>query len=137
MAKLTPYISYDNTKKAIKYYEKFFKATGSFRMAANEEMAKKMELEADIEDTTIHGGFYIYDNLILCSDKVKYEEEEMTKRMRLSINFNGEDKKLYDLYNSIINAEGIEILMELKEESYGGKAAQVVDKFGILWMLHS
>lgn len=142
MAQLSTYISFDNAKEAIEYYENFFLAKDSFRMPIeNEEMAKSMGYTGNIENSTMHGGFFIHGNLVLCSDRMKYKEDKITRAMSLIFDYNSEDeeevKMMEELYNSIIKADGITIDLPLAEQFWGGKMGSVIDKFGVSWMLHS
>lgn len=58
MAKMYPYLAFENAKEALGYYEEVFGATNISRLPVSEEQSEMFGLaKENLENTTVHGGF--------------------------------------------------------------------------------
>ena len=141
MAKLSPYLSFENAKEAMGYYENAFGATELTRIPVGKEMMEKFSMsQTEAENATLHGSFKIEGNLILCSDKFG-RKSEASEYISLLIDFNSDEeeevKQMDKLYEKIIKRGKVTLEIPLTEQQWGGKIARFTDKYGISWMLHS
>ncbi|MBC6309602.1 glyoxalase/bleomycin resistance/extradiol dioxygenase family protein [Listeria sp. FSL L7-1582] len=140
MAKLYSYLSFDNAKESMEYYQEVFGATLLDRKPVDENMAKAWGMSTDnLEDTTMHGGFVVLGNTIFCSDRFG-KGEPFSSSVTLMFDFNSEDAEdvaaLETLYQKATES-GAEIIDPLKEQFWGGKMGIIKDKYGLLWMFHA
>ena len=66
--KVIPYLTFENTIEAIKYYETIFGEILVKRMPMTEEMAKGMGVEGDISGKTLHSELNFRGLLVYSSD---------------------------------------------------------------------
>ena len=66
--KVIPYLTFENTIEAIKYYETIFGEILVKRMPMTEEMAKGMGVEGDISGKTLHSELNFGGSLVYASD---------------------------------------------------------------------
>ncbi|EUJ46993.1 VOC family protein [Listeria riparia] len=140
MAKLYPYLNFENAKESMDYYKDVFGATLLQRMPMDENMAKAWGVSTEnLENTTIHGGFVVLGNTIFCSDRFG-DADSFSSSVTLMLDFNSEDADdvaaLDALYKRVTES-GVEIIDPLKEQFWGGKMGIIKDKYGLLWMFHA
>lgn len=142
MVKLFPYITFENTKEAMMYYEKVFGATNLIRVPLQKEVAVKFYnfSENQIENMTLHGSFSIEDNVVICSDSFG-RKTSSDGFVSILLHFNSEDvidsNRLINLYNRLAESGEVVVMMPLEEQPSGEKTAILTDKYNITWLLHS
>lgn len=142
MAKLFPYLAFENAKSSIDYYVTFFGATLLDHSPITKEMAGQFNLsDKQLENSTMHAAFSVERQTILCSDRLTEPNAAFNSAMSICLDFDSEDseamKELQTLYDKIITADGLTILMPLEKQFWGGKMGMVKDKFGLQWMFHA
>ncbi|MCB1178551.1 MAG: glyoxalase/bleomycin resistance/extradiol dioxygenase family protein [Leptospiraceae bacterium] len=141
MAKLFPYLNFENAKEALEYYEKYWDAVVYERMTVMPEMAKEYGIpEEKIPDTTMHASFGVLNNTILCSDRFD-SKENFSSNHGILLDFNSEDEtemeSLNKLYTKIVESGTVKIITKLDDQFWGGKFGLIIDKFGFTWMFHA
>lgn len=141
MAKLYPYLTYNNSKEALDYYERVFGATDILRVTPQEEQAEEFKVAVDeLDNMTIHAKFSILGTDLFCSDCFGYE---MTSGNQISImlDVNSEDPEAVieaeAFYQRIVESDTVTISMPYESQFWGGKMGSFTDPYGIAWMLHS
>lgn len=140
MAKLYPYLNFENSKEALKYYEDVFSANILEHIPADKEMLDEMGLDVAVEDTTMHAIFEIQGNVLMASDKFG-KSLSFGDGIALMLNYNSTDdedmEKMNTLYKMVVEKGEATITEPLSEQFWGGMMGEFVDKYGVLWMLHA
>lgn len=140
MTSLLPYITFQNTKEALEYYQDVFGATNIHRLAVSSEQASQFNLtKEEAENATMHAEFSIANTTIHASDGFG-KSVEINGAISLMIAFsldNEEDASMVEsLYQKLENEDSVKIEMPFKTQFWGGKMGVVTDRYGIRWMLH-
>ncbi len=141
MAQIYPYLSFENAKEALEYYEEFFGATNIRRVKVEPNQAEEFNVPLDkIDDATMHAEFRILGAELYCSDSFG-NDVGPTRQISIMLDVNWEDEKALkesnDFFDKLAKSGQVEISMPYEEQFWGGKMGQFVDKYGITWMLHA
>lgn len=141
MAKLYPYLSFENSKEALTYYEQVFGATNISRLPVGEEQAKDFGIPVDkLADTTMHGGFNVLGAELFCSDNFN-REKQIGHQISILLDVNSEDelasKEAADFFEKVANSGTVTVNLPYEDQFWGGKMGQFTDQYGILWMVHA
>lgn len=140
MARLINYLSFEDSKTALAYYQEVFNAQVNEVYPAGEDMLKKMGIDKKPEDTVMHASFKIFGNVINCSDRFN-SRADFTDAITLMIDVNSEDAgelaQLEELYAKVTAHTDTTVVMPLDDQFWGGKMGMVKDKFQIQWMFHA
>ncbi|MBP1040331.1 glyoxalase/bleomycin resistance/extradiol dioxygenase family protein [Vagococcus sp. BWB3-3] len=141
MAKLYPYLTFNNSKEALDYYGRVFGATNIQRVTPQVEQAAAFKLTAsELDKATIHASFSILGTELFCSDCFGYE---MTSGNQISImlDINSEDPEAVieaeAFYQRLVESKTVTVSMPYEPQFWGGKMGAFTDQYGIPWMLHS
>lgn len=141
MAKIYPYLMFENAKEALTYYEEVFGATNIARMQMTPDQEAAFDTPVpNLEDSTIHGTFSVLGADLFCSDTFGKSLAE-GNNISLLLDINSEDeiaaKAADDFYDKVLASNTVKLEMPYAEQFWGGKMGQFTDKYGIQWMLHS
>ncbi|MBC1420357.1 VOC family protein [Listeria seeligeri] len=141
MAKLYPYLAFDNAKEALGYYEEVFGATNITRLPVGEEQSEMFGIpKDDLENTTVHGGFTVLGANLFCSDSFG-KPVSATNQISIMLDLDNEDPvavaEAEAFYEKVSSSGKVTITLPYAEQFWGGKMGQFVDEYGISWMLHS
>ncbi|KRK36243.1 hypothetical protein FD07_GL001015 [Levilactobacillus parabrevis ATCC 53295] len=138
-AKLIPYLEFENAKEAIAYYQSVFGATNAYRVSPTAEEVEQFGLAptVDLDEMTMSGGFKILGLDIQCADALMGQPTSSTL-ISLMIDVDADDsasvKELTGLYQRLLKFD-VKVISPFGEQSSGGKMGQVVDAYGITWIL--
>lgn len=138
-AKLIPYLEFENAKEAISYYERVFGATGAYRVSPTAGEVEQFGLEPtmNLAEMTMSGGFRVMGLDIQCADALMGQPTSSTL-VSLMIAVDEQDsegvKALTDLYQHLLKSD-IKVISPFTTQTAGGKMGQVVDAYGITWIL--
>ncbi|MQS89584.1 VOC family protein [Companilactobacillus mishanensis] len=139
-AKVQAYLSFENSKEAIKYYQDVFGATDVYRMSPTDGQAKMFGLDkkSDLNNYTMYGGFKILGIEFSFSDSFGNPINQ-NGPVSVMLDVNSEDPKaisaIDDLYDQLANSKQVEINMPFESQFWGNRMGTVTDKYGIVWML--
>ncbi|AMY05107.1 VOC family protein [Staphylococcus condimenti] len=142
MTQLYPYLAFDNTKEALKYYEEVFGATDINRLPVQREQAESFGVDPDkAEDSTMHSEFKIAGVTLFASDAFdKNKDNKITEGISLLIDYDINDaedvKRVEELYEKVKDDQSITVDMPLADQFWGGKMGSFSDKYNVRWMLH-
>lgn len=137
--RLIPYLEFENTKEALGYYQEVFGATDVYRVSPTADEAEQFGLEptVDLAQLTIRGGFRLMGLDIQCADALMGQPTSSTL-ISLMLVVKEDDtegvKALTTLYQQLIKSD-IKVLSPFTAQSEGGQMGQVVDAYGITWIL--
>lgn len=138
-AKLYPYITFTNAKEALTYYQEIFGATDVFREPVSEDQAEYYGLlDTNLTDTTFHGGFSVAGTQVLCSDAFMADPQP-SSIISILLDFDEDDaddvRTAQDLFKKVTDSETVRVTLPYSTQTFGGKMAQFVDRYGITWII--
>ena len=140
MSSLIPYLTFDNTKEALAYYEAVFGATDIQRLPVDANQAINFGLaETEAENATMHAEFKIAGTTVLASDAFGGNSkinDSIALLIDYDLNNEADTREVEALYERVSQHESIEVAMPLAEQFWGGKMAVFTDKYNVKWMLH-
>jgi PhnB protein len=148
IAKIYPYMNYENSKEAIEYNEKYFNAKIIERnpftiemLQGHKSILEKIESgQLKIEDTTIHAMFNIADATFMASDAFD-ENSVKAGNVNLLLDFDSEDadqvSQMEEIFQMAATHPETKITMQLEEQFWGGKMGTLIDKYQITWLFHA
>ncbi|QMS84856.1 VOC family protein [Candidatus Xianfuyuplasma coldseepsis] len=124
---LIPYVMFEDTMKAVEYYNSIFGGEVRYTMMGKdmpncpeEDLDKVMHLEYVFNDTV----FYFGD--------LPLEDQG---RIQLHLNFRYEDAEFMEEAFNKMKKQGT-VIQELKEEFWGAVYGNIKDPFGVTWQFH-
>ena len=135
--KVIPYLTFEDTIEAIKYYETIFGEILVKRMPMTEEMAKGMGVEGDISGKTLHSELNFGGSLVYASDC--FGESNPIHPVSLFLSFDKdkkeEEEKARKIFKTATENETINVVMPLEMQFWGEEMGVFVDKLGNTWMV--
>ncbi|GGB06758.1 VOC family protein [Macrococcus hajekii] len=140
MASLIPYLSFENTKEALTYYEDVFGATDINRVPVGREQADQFGVDPDkAEEMTMHSEFEVGGQKLYAADRFS-ETGDFNRSISLSLNFDQQNpdevKRFDDIFTKIAAHPDTEVAMPLGKQFWGGMMGALTDKYGINWMFN-
>ncbi|AVK64799.1 VOC family protein [Lactobacillus sp. CBA3606] len=141
-SQLYPYLTFENAKTAIAYYQRVFGATDIYRLSPKPEQAQQFGLpaDADLNNLTMHAGFSILGTKFECADAFQGTPKP-SAQITLMLDINSEDaasaQAATAFYQRLVDSGEVTITMPFETQFWGGKMGQFTDAFGITWMLHT
>jgi PhnB protein len=139
---LIPYLTFENTKEALDYYQTVFGVTDVQRESPTEKQAEDMSLNDDVnlDDLTLQASFQVLGKQVFCADSFlgKPVISSMISLM-LEVDLHDSDalSALQDLYERVVESEQVKVIVTFEKKSSGNKYGQIVDKYGITWIFNA
>lgn len=131
-----PYLAFENTKKALQYYEQVFGATDIVRLPVTQDQADQFGISTDhLEDKTIHAEFKIAGATIFCSDALMAIPQP-SSLISILLDFN--EDQITDaqaLFDRVAGSETVKVIIPFASQEFGGQLGTVVDQYGVTWMI--
>jgi len=137
--KIIPYLEFENAKEALAYYQGVFGATNVYRVSPTADEAEQFGLEptVDLDRLTMRGGFQLLGLDIQCADALMGQPTSSTL-ISLMIAVDEDDsegvKALTALYQRLVKSD-VKVISPFTNQRQGGKMGQIVDAYGITWIL--
>lgn len=137
---LYPYLTFEDTKEALEYYQTVFNAKDVQRLPVTTEAAAAMHVPTGVNpnDLTMHAVFTILGVWLYASDNFM-QDKSLTNSTRLLIDIDSDDSDRLDaamkLYDQLVADDSITVVMPLAEQNWGSKLGMIKDKYNITWML--
>lgn len=133
MAALEPYINFaGKTAEAIDYYKSIFGGDANVQLAKDGPLADKTPEDKLNQvfhaDLTTPAGFHI-----LASDMMSEDQQPVNNVISLALMTDTEEQ-LKDYFEKL--SDGGKVVWPVRESEWGSTYAQVVDKYGVQWMLN-
>lgn len=140
MTQLIPYLTFENTKEALEYYESLFGAKNINRMPVSAEQAEHFGVrQSDADNSTMHAEFEILGHKLYAADRFG-DNAEFTDAMKLSLSYDKTDKEnseaVKQLFKKVAGDTNSIVVAELDVQFWGGEFGAVKDKYGIHWMFN-
>lgn len=139
---LIPYLTFENTKEALDYYQTVFGVANVQRESPTEKQAEDMSLNDDVnlDDLTLQASFQVLGKQVFCADSFlgKPVISSMISLM-LEVDLHDSDalSALQDLYERVVESEQVKVIVTFEKKSSGNKYGQIVDKYGITWIFNA
>lgn len=120
MANIHPYLSFNNTKEALEYYEEVLGAAHIVRLPVSQEQADQFGVPLDkLEETTMHSQFDILGTTVMAADNFHGDALSYTG-FSILLDLNSEDevalKKAQDFWDPVAKSDEVEINMPFEEQ---------------------
>lgn len=141
MANVHPYLSFNNTKEALAYYQKVLGATNISRMPVSKEQAEQFGVTKEkLDETTMHSQFDILGTTIMAADNFHSDNLSYTG-FSILLDLNSEDKFAFQeaqtFWNHATESGDVKVNMPFEEQFWGGAMGDFTDKYGVRWLLHA
>ncbi|UEX89413.1 VOC family protein [Staphylococcus ratti] len=140
MTSLYPYLSFENTKEALQYYEEVFGATDVLRLPLGEEQASQFGIDPEkASEATMHSEFSVANVQLFASDSFSGNDKinsAISLMLNYDINNKTDEKEIQDLYDRVKDHPSITVEMPFEAQLWGGKMGVLKDQYGVRWMLH-
>lgn len=137
--KLIPYLTFENTKSALDYYQRVFGVTDVTRQAPTEKRAEEMSLNEDVnlDDLTLRASFKILGQEVDCADSFMGKpviSSLISLMLQVDLHDSDAANDLENLYKQVVASEEVKVIVTFEKKSSGDKYGQVVDKYGVTWI---
>ncbi|MCE5042695.1 VOC family protein [Staphylococcus chromogenes] len=140
MTTLYPYLSFENTKEALAYYEEVFGATDILRLPVSEKQAQQFGVDpSQAENATMHSEFSIANVQLFASDSFGGSDKingAISLMLNYDINNKDDEKEIQALYDRVKEHPSVTVEMPFEDQFWGGKMGVLKDQYGVRWMLH-
>ncbi|MFD2253521.1 VOC family protein [Lactococcus formosensis subsp. bovis] len=141
MTTVHPYLTFNNTKEALAYYERALGAKNITRMPVAVEQAGQFGLTQDeVKDATMHSQFEVLGTTIMAADNFHHEDLSYTGfSILLDLNSEDEDalKNAKSFWKHVSDSGEVTVNLPFEEQFWGGAMGDFIDKYGVRWLLHA
>ncbi|WP_302117963.1 VOC family protein [uncultured Limosilactobacillus sp.] len=135
MTAIYPYLTFENAKEAMSYYEQEFGAQVTYHEPLTKEQAENLGMPIDqLNQTTLRGEFLIAGQKIICADATMGNPQTSTL-ISILLDFENEEDKARDLFNRLANSESQRVTVPFGDWVLGNMMGQIVDRYGITWLI--
>lgn len=136
-AKIYPYLTFENAKEAMDYYVQDFGAEITYHQSLNEQQAENLGMAADsasLIQTTLRGEFKIAGQKIICADATMGTPQTSTL-VSVMLDFDGDEDGAKQLFDRLADSKNQRVTIPFGNWILGSKMGQIVDKYGITWLI--
>jgi len=135
MAKIYPYLIFDNAKKAMDYYVDQFGAEIIAHRPLSEEQIESLGLDPDqMMDTTMQAEFSIAGQVIVCADALM-SDPQVSSRVAIMLDFEDDERAAKDMFQRLSSSDQQRVTIPFGERDNDGQMGQIVDAYGITWQI--
>ena len=134
-AKIYPYLTFENAKEAMDYYVQNFGAQIVHHQPLSEKQAENIGLTTDdLTATTLYGEFSIAGQRIICADATMGNPQTSTL-ISILLNFGDDMGGAQQLFTMLAVSDEQRVTVPFGNWMLGGMMGQVVDRYGITWLI--
>ena len=131
-AQIYPYLTFENAKEAMDYYVQNFDAEIVYHQPLSEEQAENLGLDIDsLSTTTFRGIFQVAGQKLICADATMTNPQP-SSMVSIMLNFGEDEAGTKQLFNKVASSDEQRVTIP-----FGNQVGQVVDKYGITWLICS
>ena len=142
MAKIHPYLTFNNTKEALDYYKAVLGATHISRMPV--AAAQAVQFGVPLEKAavlTMHSQFDILGSTIMAADNFMKVDPLVYDAVSILIDLDSEDETALAeadaFWDKAVESGTVTVNLPFETQFWGGKMGDFTDKYGVRWMLHA
>lgn len=134
-ADIYPFLTFENTKKAMDYYVREFGAEIVERVPLTAEQAQDLGLEIDdLDETTAYGEFTIAGHRIKCGDAMM-TTPQTSSLVCLYLDFGGDVAAAKELFDRLSSSDQQRVTLPFADHLVGTQLGQIVDYYGVTWYI--
>lgn len=135
MTAIYPYLTFENAKEAMAYYEQDFGAEITYHEPLSKEQAENLGLPIDqLNQTTMRGEFMIAGQKIICADATMGHPQTSTL-ISIMLDFQNDEEDARNLFNRLAKSENQRVTVPFGDWVLNDLMGQIVDKYGITWLI--
>ena len=136
-AQIYPYLTFENAKEAMDYYVQNFDAEIVYHQPLSEEQAENLGLDIDsLSTTTFRGIFQVAGQKLICADATMTNPQP-SSMVSIMINFGEDEAGAKQLFNKVASSDEQRVTIPFGNQTADNQLGQVVDKYGITWLICS
>lgn len=134
-ASIYPYLTFQNAKEAMAYYEQDFGAEITYHQPLSEKQAESLGLPVDqLAQTTLRGEFMIAGQKIICADATMGNPQTSTL-ISILLDFEDDQEGARKLFDRLAESDNQRVTVPFGDWVLNDVMGQVVDKYGITWLI--
>lgn len=139
---LIPYLTFENTKQALEYYQEVFGVTDVYRESPTEQQAEEMSFneDVDVNNLTLLANFKVLGKEVWCADSFM-GKPVVSSLISLMFKVNLKDSEalteMNSLYERLVTSEEVKVIIPFEKKSSGNRYGQIVDRYGITWIFNA
>lgn len=134
-ATIYPYLTFQNAKEAMAYYEQEFGAEITYHQPLSKEQAESLGLPVDqLSQTTLRGEFMIAGQKIICADATMSNPQTSTL-ISIILDFEDDQDAAKKLFDRLAASDNQRVTVPFGDWILKDLMGQVVDKYGITWLI--
>ncbi|WP_232252360.1 VOC family protein [Lactococcus garvieae] len=135
-----PYLTLDNSKEALKYYEEVFGAQSITQVPLHSDFADDFGVEADkTSDWTVHSQFEVLGTTIMAADNF-HKDRLSYSQPAVLIDLHTEDERAMtqakEFWEKIVRSDRVTINTKFEKQFWGGTMGHITDEYGVCWLIH-
>ncbi len=133
--RLHPYLNFaGNAEEAFNFYKSVFGGEFSSVVRFKDFPMEGVEIPKADEDKVMHIALPIGDNLLMASDVLESQGQQLVQGNNNYVLVNADSKEEADrIFNGL--SQGADIEMPIADQPWGDYFGSLKDKFGVMWMV--
>jgi PhnB protein len=134
-ATIYPYLTFQNAKEAMAYYEQDFGAKITYHQSLSKDQAESLGLPIDqLNQTTLRGEFMIAGQKIICADATMSNPQASTL-ISIILDFEDDREAAQGLFDRLAQSDNQRVTVPFGDWISNDLMGQIVDKYGITWLI--
>lgn len=134
-ATIYPYLTFQNAKEAMAYYEQDFGAEITYHQPLSKDQAESLGLPVEqLNQTTLRGEFMIAGQKIICADATMSNPQTSTL-ISIILDFENDREAAKKLFDRLAESDNQRVTIPFGDWVLNDLMGQVVDKYGITWLI--
>lgn len=134
-ATIYPYLTFQNAKEAMNYYEQDFGAEITYHEPLTKQQVENLGMATDqLSQTTLRGEFMIAGQKIICADATMGNPQTSTL-ISIMLDFGTDVEQARQLFKRVSASENQRVTVPFGDWVLDKMMGQVVDKYGLTWLI--
>lgn len=134
-ATIYPYLTFENAKEAMAYYEQAFGAEITYHEPLSKEQAENLGLPNDqLSQTTLRGEFLIAGQKIICADATM-GNPQVSSLVSILLDFEDDEAGARTLFERLADSSTQRVTIPFGDWVLSDLMGQVVDQYGVTWLI--
>lgn len=136
-AQIYPYLTFENAREAMDYYVQNFDAEIIYHQPLSKEQAESWGLDTEtLSSTTFRGVFTVAGQKLICADATMTNPQS-SSMVSIMLNFGDDEEEAKQLFDKLASSDDQRVTVPFGSQTVNNKIGQVVDKYGITWLICS
>lgn len=135
-AQIYPYLTFENAKEAMDYYVRNFGAKIIDHQPLSQQQAENLGLDVDqLDSTTFRGEFTVAGQKLICADATM-ANPQASSLVSIMLDFYDDQGAAKELFSKLAASDEQRVTVPFGPQN-DGQMGQIVDKYGITWLICS